>query len=136
MISTTTIYSHPDGHEITVGNGLLTAVTSEGTAVSIPVGALGLADLGRALTHHAALPTAQDDAKHAGAALACDLVHDIAQLHGHFHPTAVRAVRRVLSSLAKQDHLDHAIGGFAGMLTHTLERGIAASSAIAAGIGK
>lgn len=30
----TTIYTHPDGHEIAVGHGLLTACTSEGTAVS------------------------------------------------------------------------------------------------------
>ena len=43
-MSTTTIYSHPDGHEIGMGHGLLTAVTSEGTAVSIPVGHVGLAD--------------------------------------------------------------------------------------------
>ena len=36
------VYQHPDGHEITVGAGLLTACTSEGTAVSLPIGPAGL----------------------------------------------------------------------------------------------
>ena len=44
-MSTTTIYTHPDGHEITVGYGLLTACTSEGTAVSLPIGPDGLRDV-------------------------------------------------------------------------------------------
>ena len=44
-MSTATIYAHPDGHEITVGNGLLTACTSDGTAVSLPIGPDGLRDL-------------------------------------------------------------------------------------------
>lgn len=44
-MSTATIYAHPDGHEITVGYGLLTACTSDGTAVSLPIGPDGLRDL-------------------------------------------------------------------------------------------
>ncbi len=44
-MSTATIYAHPDGHEITVGYGLLTACTSEGTAVSLPIGPDGLRDV-------------------------------------------------------------------------------------------
>ena len=44
-MSTATIYAHPDGHEITVGYGLLTACTSEGTAVSLPIGPAGLRDV-------------------------------------------------------------------------------------------
>jgi len=39
------VYTHPDGHEITVGAGLLTACTSEGTAVSLPIGPAGLRDV-------------------------------------------------------------------------------------------
>ncbi len=45
MTGTTTIYAHPDGHEIAVGHGLLTACTSEGTAVSLPIGTDGLRDV-------------------------------------------------------------------------------------------
>lgn len=41
----TTIYSHPVG-EIAVGDGLLTACTSEGTAVSLPIGPDEMAALG------------------------------------------------------------------------------------------
>ena len=39
------VYRHPDGHEITVGDGLLTAYTSEGTAVSLPIGPDSLRDV-------------------------------------------------------------------------------------------
>ena len=45
----TTIYTHPDGHEIAVGHGLLTACTSEGTAVSLPIGPAGLRDVAHKL---------------------------------------------------------------------------------------
>ena len=41
----TTIYTHPDGHEITVGYGLLTACTSDGFALSMPIGPDGLRDV-------------------------------------------------------------------------------------------
>ena len=44
-MSTTTIYTHPDGHEITVGDGLLTACTSDGFALSMPIGPAGLRDV-------------------------------------------------------------------------------------------
>ena len=44
-MSIATIYAHPDGHEITVGYGLLTTCTSDGTAVSLPIGPDGLRDL-------------------------------------------------------------------------------------------
>ena len=44
-MSTTTVYTHPDGHEITACYGLLTACTSEGTAVSLPIGPDGLRDV-------------------------------------------------------------------------------------------
>ena len=41
-MSTTTIYTHPDGHEIAVGHGLLTTCTSDGFALSMPIGPDGL----------------------------------------------------------------------------------------------
>ena len=44
-LKTTTIYAHPDGHEITVGYGLLTACTSDGFALSMPIGPDGLRDV-------------------------------------------------------------------------------------------
>ena len=44
-MSTAIIYAPPDGHEITVGYGLLIACISDGTAVSLPIGPDGLRDL-------------------------------------------------------------------------------------------
>ena len=41
----TNTYTHPDGHEIAVGYGLLTARTSEDTAVSLPIDPAGLRDV-------------------------------------------------------------------------------------------
>ena len=63
----TTIYSHPDGHEIAVVDNL-TACTSEGTAVSLPIGAAGLRDVAAKLL---ALADANDAvaAERTGAAL-------------------------------------------------------------------
>ncbi len=129
----TLIYAGQDGCRVTAVDGTLTVRASDGATldITVPNGVL-LGDMARLLTDHAAaLEIAQDDAAIAGAALACDLVNDIAQLHGHFHPTAVRAVRRALGNLAKQDCLDEAIDSFAQVLTSTLERGIACHSAAA-----
>ena len=44
-MKTTTIYAHPDGHEIAVGDGLLTTCTSDGFALSMPIGPDGLRDV-------------------------------------------------------------------------------------------
>ena len=52
-MSHTPIYAHPDGHEITVGHGLITACTAEGIALSMPIGPDGLAALGAALLERA-----------------------------------------------------------------------------------
>ena len=49
------VYAHPDGAEIVVGNGLLTACTAEGIAISMPIGPDGLAALGAALLEHSTL---------------------------------------------------------------------------------
>ena len=63
-MSTTTIYTHPDGHEIAVGDGLLTACTGAGTAISLPIGAAGLRDVAAKLLELAeANPLQQGAAK-------------------------------------------------------------------------
>ena len=122
---TSTLYTHPDGFELHFADGLLTAVTDDGEAISIPIGGHGLADVAQRLQAHAdAIATAQDDAKNAGFLLACYLRADIADLRGKRHPEAVHAMRSALGNLAKQDYLDHAISGFSMALTNTLERGI------------
>ena len=50
MTKTTTVYSHPDGFELTYGDHELTACTPNGIALSMPIGLLGLAALAEKLT--------------------------------------------------------------------------------------
>ena len=121
---TTTIYSHPDGHEIAVGNGLLTAVTSEGTAVSIPVGHVGLAELGHALLEQA-VAAAQDESEKAGAELGLDLVQELLELRGHPQAESFKALHRALLELVKLEYTESACGGFAGAVVNVLEIGMA-----------
>ena len=123
-MSTTTIYSHPDGHEIGVGHGLLTAVTSEGTAVSIPIGAEGLADMGRALLE-CAVAAAQDESEKDGAELGMGLLQELLELRGYPQAESLKALRTALLALAKLDYPESAAGGFAGAVVNVLEVGIA-----------
>lgn len=97
----TTIYTHPDGHEITVGDGLLTACTSDGFALSMPIGPAGLRDVAAKLLALADADEA-DAAERAGAALGGKLL-----------------------ALHKLEHFDRAAGGFAAAIVSVLEVGVA-----------
>ena len=124
MMSHTPIYAHPDGHQIIVGQGLLTACTAEGIALSMPIGPDGLAALGAALLEHATT-AAQDESERAGAALGTDLVKALFALCGRPEYEAFRAVNDALRALVKLEHGDSAAGGFAGAIVNVLELGIA-----------
>lgn len=115
------VYQHPDGHEITVGAGLLTACTSEGTAVSLPIGPAGLRDVAAKLLALADAGTAE----RAGAELGHNLVAELLALHGHPQAEAFRAVHSKLNALSKLEHFDSAAGGFAAAIVNVLEVGIA-----------
>ena len=115
------VYQHPDGHEITVGNGLLTACTSEGAAVSLPIGRDGLRDVAAKLL---ALADA-DTTERAGAELGHALLAELLALRGHPQSEAFRAVRDKLNALSKLGHFDSAAGGFAAVIVNVLEVGIA-----------
>ena len=114
------VYQHPDGHEITVGAGLLTACTSEGTAVSLPIGPDGLRDVAAKLL---ALADA-DTTERAGAELGHALLAELLALRGHPQSEAFRAVRDKLTELHKLEHFDSAAGGFAAAIVNTLEVGV------------
>lgn len=124
-MSTTTIYSHPDGHEIAVGHGLLTACTSEGTALSLPIGPDGLAALGAALIERSIAQKHGKVSERAGAAMGCDLLAELLALHGHPQAKALQAVHDKLHALSKLEHFDSAAGGFAAAIVNVLEVGIA-----------
>ena len=114
------VYQHPDGHEITVGAGLLTACTSEGTAVSLPIGPDGLRDVAAKLL---ALADA-DTTERAGAELGHALLTELLALRGHPQSEAFRAVHSKLNALSKLEDFDSAAGGFAAAIVNTLEVGV------------
>ena len=124
MTGTTPIYAHPDGHQIIVGQGLITACTAEGIALSMPIGPDGLAALGAALLEHATT-VAQEESERAGAALGTDLVKALFALCGRPEYEAFRAVNDALCALVKLEHGDSAAGGFAGAIVNLLELGTA-----------
>ena len=119
------VYQHPDGHEITVGDGLLTAYTSEGTAVSLPIGPDGLAALGAALIERAeAARNPELQYERAGYVLGCDLLDELVALFGHPQAKALRAVHTKLNALSKLENFASAAGGFAAAIVNTLEVGV------------
>ena len=118
------LYQHPDGHEITVGQGLITACTAEGIALSMPIGPDGLAALGAALLEQATT-VAQEESDRAGAALGTDLTRELFALLGRPQAETFRAVREALRALVKLEHGDSAAGGFAAAIVNVLELGIA-----------
>ena len=123
-MKTTTIYAHPDGHEIAVGHGLLTACTSGGTALSMPVGPVGLRDVAAKLLALADADEA-DAAERAGAALGGELLAELLALAGTPQADALRHVHGKLLALHKLEHFDRAAGGFAVALVAVLVLGIA-----------
>ena len=120
----TPIYAHPDGHQITVGQGLITACTAEGIALSMPIGPDGLAALGAALLEYATTE-AQNEAERAGAALGSDLAQALFALRGRPQAETFRAVNESLRALVKLEHPDSAAGGFAAAIVNLLELGVA-----------
>ena len=124
-MSTTTIYTDHRGDEITVGEGLLTACTPGGTALSIPLDADQLAALGAALIERSIAEKQGEVSERAGAAMGCDLLAELLALHGHPQAKALQAVRNKLHALCKLEHFDSAAGGFAAAIVNVLEVGIA-----------
>ena len=120
-MSAAIIYAHPDGHQVAVGDGLLTACTSEGTAVSLPIGPAGLRDVAAKLLALADAGTAE----RAGAELGHDLLAELLALRGSTQADALRHVHDKLQALGKLEHFDRAAGGFAVALVPVLVLGVA-----------
>ena len=119
-MSTTTIYSHPDGHEIAVGQGR--AVFKDDSELNHPG---GLAKLGAALIERSIAEKHGQVSECAGAAMGAELVQKLHLLRGRPQAEAFRAVRDKLHALSKLEHADSAAGGFAGAIVNVLELGIA-----------
>ena len=119
MSDFTNVYQHPDGHEIGIGDGLLTVCTAGGTAISIPIGPQGCTAIGHKLR---ALGAAANESEQAGSELGTELVQELVSLRGRPQAEALSAVHDALLALV---NTERACGGFAAALVNVLEVGVA-----------
>lgn len=128
------LYQHPDGHAIDLLNGILTVTDSGGQTASVPIGEIGLAELGeRMVSIGRALTTGRGTAEQeekftserAGAVMGHDLINELLAVRGKPQCEAFRAIHDKLYALSKLEQFDSAAGGFAGAIVNVLEVGIA-----------
>ena len=120
-----TVYSHPDGFTLAFNDHTLIATDDEDNAVSLPIGRLGLVDLGNALLVLAAEQEEKFTSERAGAAMGLDLINELLVVLGKPQAEAFRAIHDKLYALSKLEHFDSAASGFAGAVVNVLEIGIA-----------
>ena len=119
-MSTTTIYSHPDGFELTYGDHELTACTPDGVALSMPIGVLGLAELAEKLA--AIANDAGNQSEQLGSAAAIDCLNEL--LATDSASERITAIQNAVLSLQSAAHPERAAGGFAVVLESVIERGL------------
>ena len=118
-----TVYSHPDGFTLAFDDHTLTATDSDDKTVSLPIGPLGLVELA------AELDTIGNDtgnlAEQAGAGIGIDCLNAI--LTGKTQGARLGVIESAILSLQRLAHPERAVGGFAGVLVNSLERGLGLS---------
>ena len=117
---TTTIYSHPDGFELTYGDHELTATDDDGNAVRLPIGVLGLAELAEKLAAIANDPGSQSE--QFGSAAAIDCINEL--LLTDSVSERVDTIQNAILSLQNAAHPERAAGGFAVVMENVIERGL------------
>ncbi len=117
---TTTIYSHPDGFELTYGEHELTACTPDGVALSMPIGLLGLAALAEKLT--AIANDSGNQSEQYGAESAIDCLNEL--LATDSASERITTIQNAVLSLQSAVHHERAAGGFAVVLESVIERGL------------
>ena len=120
-----TVYSHPDGPALALNDHTLIATDEEGKTVSLPIGPLGLTELGNALLALAAKQEKKFTSERAGAGMGFDLIDELFALRGKPQAEAFHAIHAKLYALSKLEHFDSAAGGFAGAVVNVLQIGIA-----------
>ncbi len=116
------LYQHPDGHSIDLDGITLTMTDSDDQTVSIPIGPLGVVELGNALL---ALEDKQEEklkAERAGAAIGGNLLD--ALLVADNQGQRVALIQSAILNLATVKHHDRAAAGFAMLLVNVLEIGL------------
>ena len=119
------VYSHPDGFELAFHDNVLTATDDNDNSVSIPIGPLGLVELGNALLALAAAQEEKLTSEQAGAGMGLDLINELLAVRGKPQSEAFRAIRDKLHALSKLEDLESAAGGFAGAIVDVLQIGVA-----------
>ena len=117
---TTTVYSHPDGFELTYGEHELTACTPDGIALSMPIGVLGLAELAEKLA--AIANDAGNQSEQYGSAAAINCLNKL--LATDSASKRIATIQNAILSLQNAAHPERAAGGFAVVLESVIERGL------------
>ena len=117
---TTTVYSHPDGFELTYGDHELTACTPDGIALSMPIGVLGLAELAEKLT--AIANDSGNQSEQYGAESAIDCLNEL--LATDSASERITTIQNAILSLQNAAHPERAAGGFAVVMENVIERGL------------
>ena len=120
-----TVYSHPDGFTLAFNDNTLIATDDNGKTVSLPIGRLGLVELGNDLLALAAEQEEKFTSERAGAGMGFDLINELLAVRGKPQAEAFRAIHDKLYALSKLEHFDSAAGGFAGAVVNVLEIGVA-----------
>ena len=120
-----TVYSHPDGFTLAFNDNTLIATDDNGKTVSLPIGPLGLVELGNDLLALAAEQEEKFTSERAGAGMGFDLINELLAVRGKPQAEAFRAIHDKLYALSKLEHFDSAAGGFAGAVVNVLEIGVA-----------
>ena len=118
--ATTTVYQHPDGHELTYGDHELTACTPDGIALSMPIGVLGLAELAEKLA--AIANDSGNQSEQYGAESAIDCLNEL--LATDSASERIDTIQSAILSLQNAAHPERAAGGFAVVLESVIERGL------------
>lgn len=123
------IYSHPDGFTLDFNDSTLIATDDEGKTVCLPIGEVGLTELGeRMVSIGEAMINEQEEkftSERAGAAMGIDLINELLAVQDEPQAEAFRAIHDKLHALSKLEHFDSAAGGFAGAVVNVLQIGIA-----------
>ena len=120
-----TVYSHPDGFTLAFNDHTLIATDSDDKTVALPIGPLGLVELGNALLALAAAQEEKSTSEQAGAGMGLDLINELLAVRGKPQSEAFRAIRDKLHALSKLEDFESAAGGFASAVVNVLQLGVA-----------
>ena len=114
------LYRHPDHGEVVYEDGALTVCSGAENAISLPIGALGMAEMAQVLLECAAVAKRAEDWVGTGEVLARELIGELHQLAEHPACESARALAEMLHALAVMDDPAAAAKGFARVIAPLL----------------